>query len=250
MAKEFAENLRIIGGFSGGFTELVESDFTAPAGAAYVPPERGDYRRINVARTIQILQDGSSKFELYPTAATAYVRLPSNQLGTDETGNDAGDGRVFWFKNSGTKNLELQTSAGVALITLFPGIAVRAIAKQNQSWEVSKADDIYFWYDYLRSVNVNRVIQELADNDTGKGYTETTYTGVFVNTITTYTDATMTKILDKTVFSYSGAFVSQIVKEFYDYETGTIPMVRQTATFVYNPNNSLKNVTIAMTRLV
>ena len=55
--KEFYSTIYALSSIAGEFTELIESNFAAANGAAYAPPEiEGEYRRVNVARTIQLLK--------------------------------------------------------------------------------------------------------------------------------------------------------------------------------------------------
>jgi hypothetical protein len=113
---------------------LVEADFAAPALTPYVPPERGDFRRIDVSRTLQLLQDASGVIETFQLSNAA-LSLPSNQIGDDETGNDAGDGRWFFIRNSGSGILSIKNSSGVEIVSLKPEITVTLISNTNQQWD-------------------------------------------------------------------------------------------------------------------
>lgn len=135
MAKRVLDTQHCFSGAAFGFLPLVEVDFAAVNGAAYVPPERGNYRRINAARTIQLLQDVPELIHTYQTS-DAYIRLPSNQIGTDESGNDAGNGRGIRFKNEGTGAIYIGTSAGILLVTVPPLYSVNVQASENQQWDI------------------------------------------------------------------------------------------------------------------
>lgn len=168
MAKTFMENMRSPAGFAGGYVALAESDFGAAAGASYTPPERGAYRRINVSRTIQLLQDAPRVLETFQTSA-AVLRLPSNQIGTDETGNDAGDGRDFWLKNSGTGDLSVLSSGGILLQTLPAGTMTIALSNSNQQWDFFfNAENIFFSDPLFVARNVKAALVELHTDVTNR----------------------------------------------------------------------------------
>jgi hypothetical protein len=153
VAKAFLENIRSPAGFAGGYVALVESDFAAAAGGAYVPPERGAYRRVVEARTIQLLQDSPLVAEAFQLSA-AVLRLPSNQIGNDETGNDAGDGRIFLLKNSGTGNISLQKSTGDLVGLMPPGSLWLVVSNDNQQWDVANLNNATNGLRFSRSGNV------------------------------------------------------------------------------------------------
>lgn len=153
MAKPFFENVRGFGGFSFGYAMVVEGEFAAAAGAPYVPPERGAFRRNDVSRCIQLLQDAPGAVETFQLSA-AVLRLPSNQLGTDETGNDAGDGRFLWLKNSGTGNISLQKNDGTVVGLMPPGSLWIVISNQNQQWDVANLNANTESMRFTRSGNV------------------------------------------------------------------------------------------------
>lgn len=132
MAKEFYENLATYGGISLQYTALTEVDFVAVAGAAYVPPERGNTRRINVARTIQFLSDATGVIETFQTTS-AEIRLPANTL-TDST-NDAGNGRLFFLKNSGTGSILIKNYLGNLLWTIKQFGIVLVVGNDNENWD-------------------------------------------------------------------------------------------------------------------
>lgn len=132
MSKDFNELGRFYGGVSLEYSALTESDFTAAAGPAYTPPERGNARRINVARSIQLLSDATGVIETFQMSA-AEVRLPANTI-TDAT-NDAGNGRLFYLKNSGTGNIVVKDYLGTTLwVVQQYGISI-VVGNDNNNWD-------------------------------------------------------------------------------------------------------------------
>lgn len=113
------------------FEELTETDFAAATGLAYTPPEQGEYRVINIARTIQLLSWAPNVIETTQTT-TAYLRLPCGIITTD----DALPGRTIYIKNSGDSDLIIQDYSGTTLETLVSGYCIIAIHKDNDNWEI------------------------------------------------------------------------------------------------------------------
>lgn len=132
MSKRFDQTIFSFGGLALTYTALVEADFAAANGVAYSPPERGNTRRINVARSIQFLSDTTGVVETFQTSV-AEVRLPANTV-SDST-NDAGDGRLFFFKNSGTGNITIKDYLGTTLWTAKPGTIILVIGNDNNNWD-------------------------------------------------------------------------------------------------------------------
>ena len=134
MAKEFYQLIRSFGGISLEYTSLSESDFSAAAGAAYTPPERGDFRRIAGSRQIQLLSDIPGVVETFHTTAIAEIFLPANTV-ADNT-NDAGDGRLIFVKNSGTEDLVIKDYLGSSLKTLGPEKYVIVVGNDSNNWDI------------------------------------------------------------------------------------------------------------------
>lgn len=132
MSKDFFELGRFYGGLSLEYSAITETDFTASAGAAYSPPERGNFRRINVSRSIQLLQDATGVVETFQTSA-AEIRLPANTI-TDAT-NDAGNGRLFFFKNSGTAPITIKDYLGTTIWTVKQSGIVIIVGNDNNNWD-------------------------------------------------------------------------------------------------------------------
>jgi hypothetical protein len=129
---EFYDSIRGYGGLSINYLALTEADFTATAGAAYTPPEAGDFRRTNVARTLQLLQDAPGVLETFQTSA-ADLQLPANTL-TYAT-NDAGDGRIIFLKNSGTGTLTVKDYLGNSLWLVKQSAIVIVVGNNNNNWD-------------------------------------------------------------------------------------------------------------------
>jgi hypothetical protein len=127
---EFYELISCVG-LSVSYLSLTEANITSSAGAAYVPPERGDWRRIAGTRQIQLLQDCPGVVETFQTSA-AEVRLPCNSIGAN---NDAGDGRIFWFKNSGTGAITIKDYAGIGLWVAQQFAIVLIVGNDNNNWD-------------------------------------------------------------------------------------------------------------------
>jgi len=132
MSKDFFELGRFYGGLSLEYSAITEVDITASAGSAYTPPERGNFRRINIARAIQLLQDATGVVETFQTSA-AELRLPANTI-TDAT-NDAGNGRLFFLKNSGTGSISVKNYLGNPIWTLKQSGIVIIVGNDNNNWD-------------------------------------------------------------------------------------------------------------------
>jgi hypothetical protein len=138
MAGYFNQTIRSYGGLSLEYEDISESDFAAANGAAYTPPERGTesrgIRRINVARAIQILAECPGVIETFQSA-DAELRLPANTV--LEATNDAGNGRLFFVKNSGTANARLliKDYLGNLLFTLYMNTTVIVVGNMNNTWD-------------------------------------------------------------------------------------------------------------------
>ena len=129
--KEFNSTSWFKGGAAFEFIELTESDFILPAEPAYVPPEIGVARRINISRAIQLLKTAPSVITTTQTSQ-AILRLPCGLSVT----NDALDGRIFYFRNSGSGNIILQDHLGNLIATILSGVRVIIVHKEEDGWEV------------------------------------------------------------------------------------------------------------------
>ena len=142
MSREWYANLRTFGGLSLEYLDLVEADYTASSGSAYSPPERGNFRRIVGSRQIQLLQEAPGVIESFHTSQ-AEIFLPANTV-PDST-NDAGDGRLFFVKNSGTGNLIIKDYLGTTVWTVQEKGSILVVGNDNNNWDFYfKAEDIYY----------------------------------------------------------------------------------------------------------
>ena len=91
------------------------------------------------------------------------------------------------------------------------------------------------------------ILNHLDEEDSGQGYSEVTYDGVFVDYIETYADAGKTILRSKTEVTYTGGvFVSQIIKRYYE---NAVEVTRLTADITYNANKTVDEVTVTRQRL-
>jgi len=134
MAKEFYQLIRSFGGLSLEYAAINESDFAATSGAAYTPPERGDFRRITGSRQIQLLSDAPGVIETFETLASGDLFLPANTVADDT--NDAGDGRLFFVKNSGIEDLIIKDYLGTSLKTLEADKYVIVVGNDSNNWDI------------------------------------------------------------------------------------------------------------------
>lgn len=132
MSRDFYQLLRSYGGISLEYIKIEEADFTATAGSAYLPPERGSFRRIAGSRQVQLLSDAPGVVETFQTS-DAEVFLPANTL-ADNT-NDAGNGRIFFFKNSGSFNISIKDYTGATLYVAHAGQSLMVVGNELNSWD-------------------------------------------------------------------------------------------------------------------
>lgn len=132
MSNEFYSTIKSFGGLALEYADINESDFSAAAGAAYTPPERGDFRRSDSTRRVQILMECPGVVETFQTSA-ATVRLPANDVSFAT--NDAGDGRLFFFKNSGTGDIFIEDYLGSSLVTVAAGTIIVIIGNTANTWD-------------------------------------------------------------------------------------------------------------------
>jgi hypothetical protein len=133
VSKDFDESIRCYGGISLEYSDIQEADFAAANGVVYSPPETGNFRRINIARTIQLVSDATGVVETFQTS-TAIIRLPANTI-LDST-NDSGNGRLFFLKNSGVGDMTIQDYLGTLVFTVPVDGIVIVIGNKNNAWDV------------------------------------------------------------------------------------------------------------------
>ena len=160
--REFYSTIYALSSIAGEFTELVESDFATANGAAYIPPENeGEFRRVNVARTIQLLKNASLSYKTSHTNPGSKLRMPCGLL----TANDALDGRPFIIWNAGTSDLSIENYAGSVLRVLKPNQTCIAFHTENDYWQVVfSAKDIKFdnTINGFTATDVQEAIEEVA----------------------------------------------------------------------------------------
>lgn len=125
--------VRTSGGLAGEYVDISEADFASANGAPYSPPEDNlDYRRVEIARTIQLLGACPVSVETFQASAGT-LRLPANTV--TESTNDAGDGRLFFFTNSGTGVITIQDYLGTVLHRVPEGSKVIIAGNTNNTWD-------------------------------------------------------------------------------------------------------------------
>jgi len=102
----------------------------------------------------------------------------------------------------------------------------------------------------FRDDQLERIINDLAEEDTGKGFSETSYVGStpFIDNITTYDSALKNYVRSVVDFTYSPLpFIEQIVKTIYNKD-GTNVVATITAVVTYNTNKTIKDVNVVTSR--
>lgn len=132
MSNDIYSRLSTYGGIAGEYVDINESTFSSAAGSAYTPPERGTYRRSDGVRRVQVLQECPVVIETFQTSA-GIIRLPANTL-TVST-NDAGDGRIFFLRNSGTGTLTIQDYLGTTLYYLVADQITIIFGNTANEWD-------------------------------------------------------------------------------------------------------------------
>lgn len=105
----------------------------------------------------------------------------------------------------------------------------------------------------FRKDNLQQIINDLSEEDTGLGFNKIIRTGVFVTSTETWTQDPLTfpstaKLRTKIVYNRTGVFVNSIVKEIFDEETGTIVISTVTITFVRTGTNAVSSAAVGVTR--
>lgn len=102
----------------------------------------------------------------------------------------------------------------------------------------------------FRDDQLERIINDLGEEDTGKGFSETSYVGStpFIDQITTYDSAAKNYVRSIVDFTYSPLpFIGQIVKTVYNKD-GTNAVATITAVVTYNTNKTIKDVNVVTAR--
>ena len=109
--------------------------------------------------------------------------------------------------------------------------------------------DLSWQPNYFRDANLEQIINDISEEDTGKGYSEITYSGVFVIAVTVWTDAGKSLKRSHTAITRTGAFVTGIVKTIYDEDTGLVIVSTITTTITYDAQHKLTTSTVTTARL-
>ena len=97
-----------------------------------------------------------------------------------------------------------------------------------------------------RADDAQQLLNDLFEEDSGKGYSQVIRTGPFVTTINVWSDNTMTLKRSDTVVTRTGSFISSIVKKTYNDEGIQVSTI--TATVTRAGDNSVSFVNVAVTR--
>lgn len=102
----------------------------------------------------------------------------------------------------------------------------------------------------FRDDQLHQILNDIDEELTGMGFSELVYSGVFISGINVYTDATKVKKRTDVVFTYEGVtpFLQVVTRRVYDEDTGLTVVATSTATITYNPNRTVKDVTVVDTR--
>lgn len=120
---------------------------------------------------------------------------------------------------------------------------------QNDTDRISH--DVVEQPNVFRDRRLNQIINDLSEEDTGKGFSQVLYVGStpFVDKIVTWDSPSLTKKRNEVQFTYSPSpFISQIVKTIFDEETGSIVKATITATLTLNPNKTVASVDVVTAR--
>jgi len=100
----------------------------------------------------------------------------------------------------------------------------------------------------FRDDQVNQILNDLGEEDSGAGFSEILKTGVFTDQIIVWTDSGKTQKRTETTFNRTGPFITSIVKEVFDHEEGLIKVATSTATFTRDGQNLVLDATVVNTR--
>lgn len=95
---------------------------------------------------------------------------------------------------------------------------------------------------------LDKILEELSEEDAGQGFSEVIKTGVFVSQIVVWVDPTKTRKRTQTEITRTGPFVSSIIKRYYDDDDGTTQVASVTATVTRDANNMVSGVEVTRAR--
>jgi hypothetical protein len=120
------------------------------------------------------------------------------------------------------------------------------VAQGNSERISHKLDDLP---NTFRDDQLNQIVNDLNEEDTGKGFSEVLYSGVFVQSIITWDGVAKTKKRTQTDFTYVGPFVTSITKNTFDEATGLTVVSSINATINYDAQKKVTDANITLTRI-
>jgi len=120
---------------------------------------------------------------------------------------------------------------------------------QNNSGRISH--DVDAQQNVFRDDILRQILNDLGEEDTGKGYSEVSYSGVFVSQIVTWDSNSKTKKRSQIDFTYEpgSPFIQTILKTIYDEFDGVTPVATVTAVISYNANRTASTADVTTTRM-
>ncbi len=99
----------------------------------------------------------------------------------------------------------------------------------------------------FRDVNMEQIINDMIEEDTGAGFSEIIKSGVFTTDLITWTDSNKTLKRAHVIFNRTGPFVTSITKNIYDDDGITI-LASNTFNIARAGDNTVANLTSGVTR--
>jgi len=100
----------------------------------------------------------------------------------------------------------------------------------------------------FRKDNLQQIINDLAEEDIGIGFTELIKTGIITDKIISWLNSSKTQKRSETTLTRTGAFVSSFKKEIFDEETGITKIATINGTVNRSGNNDVISVDVSVTR--
>ncbi len=100
----------------------------------------------------------------------------------------------------------------------------------------------------FRSRQLDQILNDLGEEDTGKGFSEIIRTGAFVSSLITWEDNSKTKKRSEATFNRTGPFTDSIVKEVFDEDTGLIVKATITTIFTRDSSQFVLDADVTVTR--
>ena len=99
----------------------------------------------------------------------------------------------------------------------------------------------------FRDDQLEQILNDLGEEDSGAGFSEILKTGVFTDKIIVWDSPSKNKKRTETTFNRSGIFITSIVKEVFD-EDGAIKVSTSSASFTRDVQNFVIDATVVNTR--